>query len=64
MQCVFSGRLGLLDYDVVELSNLHRQVLHTELSQGQSKALSAAQAISRYHPLTHSQNPNKGEVNK
>uniref|UniRef100_A0A8C2H622 Adenylyltransferase and sulfurtransferase MOCS3 n=1 Tax=Cyprinus carpio TaxID=7962 RepID=A0A8C2H622_CYPCA len=41
------GRLGLLDYDVVELSNLHRQVLHTELTQGQPKALSAAQAISR-----------------
>ncbi|KAI2654731.1 Adenylyltransferase and sulfurtransferase MOCS3 [Labeo rohita] len=40
------GRLGLLDYDVVELSNLHRQVLHTELTQGQPKALSAAQAIS------------------
>ncbi|XP_073683528.1 adenylyltransferase and sulfurtransferase MOCS3 [Garra rufa] len=41
------GRLGLLDYDVVELSNLHRQLLHTELTQGQPKALSAAQAISR-----------------
>lgn len=60
---MFSGRLGLLDYDVVELSNLHRQVLHTELTQGQPKALSAAQAISRYH-LTHSQNPIKGEVNQ
>lgn len=63
MWCVFSGRLGLLDYDVVELSNLHRQVLHTELTQGQPKALSAAQAISRYCP-THSQNPIKEEVNK
>ncbi|XP_043119713.1 adenylyltransferase and sulfurtransferase MOCS3 isoform X2 [Puntigrus tetrazona] len=41
------GRLGLLDYDVVELSNLHRQVLHTELTQGQPKALSAAQTIRR-----------------
>ncbi|TRY92835.1 hypothetical protein DNTS_024900 [Danionella cerebrum] len=41
------GRLGLLDYDVVELSNLHRQVLHSEQAQGQPKALSAAQSISR-----------------
>uniref|UniRef100_A0A8C1UCA3 Adenylyltransferase and sulfurtransferase MOCS3 n=1 Tax=Cyprinus carpio TaxID=7962 RepID=A0A8C1UCA3_CYPCA len=45
------GRLGLLDYDVVELSNLHRQVLHTELIQGQPKALSAAQAISRLNSM-------------
>ncbi|XP_037341825.2 adenylyltransferase and sulfurtransferase MOCS3 [Pungitius pungitius] len=41
------GRLGLLDYDEVELSNLHRQVLHGEENQGQAKALSAANAIKR-----------------
>uniref|UniRef100_A0A3P8TYG9 Adenylyltransferase and sulfurtransferase MOCS3 n=1 Tax=Amphiprion percula TaxID=161767 RepID=A0A3P8TYG9_AMPPE len=41
------GRLGLLDYDKVELSNLHRQVLHGEENQGQAKALSAAKAVKR-----------------
>ncbi|XP_068608069.1 adenylyltransferase and sulfurtransferase MOCS3 [Brachionichthys hirsutus] len=41
------GRLGLLDYDEVELSNLHRQVLHGEKNQGQAKALSAANAVKR-----------------
>ncbi|KAI1895839.1 hypothetical protein AGOR_G00110900 [Albula goreensis] len=41
------GRLGLLDYDEVELNNLHRQVLHREDTRGQPKALSAAQAIKR-----------------
>uniref|UniRef100_A0AAQ5ZZT8 Adenylyltransferase and sulfurtransferase MOCS3 n=1 Tax=Amphiprion ocellaris TaxID=80972 RepID=A0AAQ5ZZT8_AMPOC len=41
------GRLGLLDYDEVELSNLHRQVLHGEENQGQAKALSAAKAVKR-----------------
>ncbi|TNN83060.1 Adenylyltransferase and sulfurtransferase MOCS3 [Liparis tanakae] len=41
------GRLGLLDYDEVELSNLHRQVLHGEETQGQAKALSAASAVKR-----------------
>ncbi|XP_041810012.1 adenylyltransferase and sulfurtransferase MOCS3 [Chelmon rostratus] len=41
------GRLGLLDYDEVELSNLHRQVLHGEENQGQAKALSAASAVKR-----------------
>ncbi|XP_061116787.1 adenylyltransferase and sulfurtransferase MOCS3 isoform X2 [Conger conger] len=44
------GRLGLLDYDEVELSNLHRQVLHGEQTRGQPKALSAAQAIRRLNP--------------
>lgn len=46
--CVSAGRLGLLDYDEVELSNLHRQVLHGEENQGQAKALSAANALKRY----------------
>ncbi|KAM9341762.1 adenylyltransferase and sulfurtransferase MOCS3 [Symphorus nematophorus] len=44
------GRLGLLDYDEVELSNLHRQVLHGEENQGQAKALSAANAVRRLNP--------------
>lgn len=39
------GRLGLVDYDLVELNNLHRQVLHTEKRVGTSKALSIAQSI-------------------
>lgn len=47
-----TGRLGLLDYDDVELNNLHRQVLHGEENQGQSKALSAAHAVRRYQPAT------------
>lgn len=46
--CVSAGRLGLLDYDEVELSNLHRQVLHGEENQDQAKALSAANAVKRY----------------
>ncbi|XP_053093806.1 adenylyltransferase and sulfurtransferase MOCS3 [Pangasianodon hypophthalmus] len=46
------GRLGLLDYDEVELSNLHRQVLHTERTQGLPKAYSAAQALSRLNSTT------------
>ncbi|KAM9466561.1 adenylyltransferase and sulfurtransferase MOCS3 isoform 1-T1 [Clarias gariepinus] len=46
------GRLGLLDYDEVELSNLHRQVLHTEKTLGLPKAQSAAQTLSRLNSTT------------
>ena len=39
------GRIGIVDDDVVEMSNLHRQVLHSEESIGQPKCESAAAAI-------------------
>ncbi|KAJ3191918.1 hypothetical protein HK101_007291 [Irineochytrium annulatum] len=42
------GRIGALDYDVVEVSNLQRQVIHSESSVGVSKALSAKEAIHRF----------------
>lgn len=35
------GRIGLVDYDAVELDNLHRQVIHSEQTLGVSKSLSA-----------------------
>ncbi|KAL7217902.1 hypothetical protein ACSBR2_011183 [Camellia fascicularis] len=38
------GRLGIVDHDVVELNNLHRQIIHTEVYIGQSKVESAAAA--------------------
>ncbi|KAI0312316.1 hypothetical protein OF83DRAFT_1176751 [Amylostereum chailletii] len=39
------GRIGIVDHDHVELSNLHRQVLHTEDRVGTPKAESAAIAL-------------------
>nr|XP_006820234.1 PREDICTED: adenylyltransferase and sulfurtransferase MOCS3-like [Saccoglossus kowalevskii] len=39
------GRLGIVDYDEVELSNLHRQVLHTEDRIGIEKSASVTTAI-------------------
>lgn len=39
------GRLGLIDYDAVELNNLHRQILHTEEKVGVSKAVSVASSV-------------------
>uniref|UniRef100_A0A182QNA0 Adenylyltransferase and sulfurtransferase MOCS3 homolog n=1 Tax=Anopheles farauti TaxID=69004 RepID=A0A182QNA0_9DIPT len=34
------GRIGVLDYDEVELTNLHRQLLHTEATVGLTKVVS------------------------
>ncbi|KAH7919367.1 hypothetical protein BV22DRAFT_1075308 [Leucogyrophana mollusca] len=39
------GRIGIVDHDKVELSNLQRQVLHNEGTIGVHKSVSAADAI-------------------
>lgn len=46
------GNLRIIDYDIVEMSNLNRQTLHTtEAAQlGISKAASAAKTIAAYNP--------------
>lgn len=44
------GRLGVVDGDVVELSNLQRQILHTTSDLGRSKTLSAKEAIKAVNP--------------
>ncbi len=45
------GSIGLVDDDVVELSNLQRQVLHGVASIGHPKVLSAQEALARINPL-------------
>ena len=44
------GRIGIVDGDVVELSNLQRQVIHGERWLGRSKAQSAASRIADLNP--------------
>ncbi|KAK3926908.1 Adenylyltransferase and sulfurtransferase MOCS3 [Frankliniella fusca] len=39
------GHIGLVDYDAVDRSNLHRQLLHTQENIGVSKVASAAGAL-------------------
>ncbi|RZF44681.1 hypothetical protein LSTR_LSTR000633 [Laodelphax striatellus] len=41
------GRIGIVDYDIVEENNLHRQLLHSEKSVGEKKVKSAADALKR-----------------
>ena len=45
------GRIGIVDGDVVEMSNLQRQVIHGTSSIGGSKARSAARRIAELNPL-------------
>ncbi|GJJ70548.1 adenylyltransferase and sulfurtransferase [Entomortierella parvispora] len=44
------GRLGIVDHDTVDTSNLHRQVIHNEARQGMSKAHSAALSVRLLNP--------------
>jgi molybdopterin-synthase adenylyltransferase len=44
------GTLGIVDDDVVALSNLHRQILHGTPDVGRPKTESAADAIARLNP--------------
>jgi len=45
------GRIGLVDYDVVDESNLHRQVIHGTRDVGRPKLDSAAETIADLNPF-------------
>jgi sulfur-carrier protein adenylyltransferase/sulfurtransferase len=45
------GTLGIIDFDVVDESNLQRQVIHGQSDIGRSKAESARATISEINPL-------------
>jgi molybdopterin-synthase adenylyltransferase len=45
------GRLGLVDGDAVELSNLQRQILHQSADLGRRKVESAEESLSALNPL-------------
>ena len=44
------GRLGVIDYDTVSLSNLHRQILHHTASVGRPKGESAKERLQALNP--------------
>lgn len=45
------GTIGIADADVVDVSNLQRQILHRTESAGQSKVASAAETLRALNPL-------------
>ncbi|MFP4686980.1 MAG: HesA/MoeB/ThiF family protein [bacterium] len=44
------GRIGIMDGDTVDLSNLQRQILHTGDALGKAKTASAAESLTRLNP--------------
>ncbi|MFV8370941.1 HesA/MoeB/ThiF family protein [Flavobacterium sp. LB2P74] len=47
------GTIGIVDFDKIELHNLHRQILYTEQQVGKSKALTAKSVLETLNPLIH-----------
>lgn len=46
------GTIGIVDFDIVELSNIQRQVLHHNNDVGRPKVVSAEETIKSYNPDT------------
>ena len=44
------GTLGIVDYDVVDVTNLQRQILHHDADVGRSKVASARDTLLAYNP--------------
>src|SRR5438105_4982475 len=47
------GRIGLVDFDVVDFSNLQRQVLHGTPDVGRTKLQSAKERLNAINPEVH-----------
>ena len=60
------GTLGILDFDVVDESNLQRQVIHGQSDVGKSKAQSAKESVAEINPYVqvnlHTERLDSGNV--
>ena len=45
------GYIGIIDFDTIEIHNLHRQILYTENEIGKEKAIIAKEVVSKLNPL-------------
>ncbi|MBF4506825.1 HesA/MoeB/ThiF family protein [Flavobacterium sp. JLP] len=45
------GFIGIIDFDTIEIHNLHRQILYTENEIGREKAIVAQEVVSKLNPL-------------
>lgn len=58
------GKITICDFDIVDLTNLQRQIIHTTQSVGTNKALSAQQTIYEINPdvVVHTVQQKSSEV--
>lgn len=47
------GRIGIVDFDNIDIENLHRQVLFDASDVGKHKAIVAGEKIKKLHPFIH-----------
>ncbi len=47
------GTIGIVDFDVVDVSNLQRQILHQTSDVGRPKVISAMETLKKYNPDTN-----------
>ncbi|PZX93981.1 thiamine biosynthesis protein ThiF [Flavobacterium aquariorum] len=45
------GTIGIVDFDKIEIHNLHRQILYTQNHVGKSKAIMAKETLEEMNPL-------------
>ncbi|QKJ62416.1 HesA/MoeB/ThiF family protein [Flavobacterium sp. M31R6] len=45
------GTIGIVDFDKIEIHNLHRQILYTQNQVGKSKAITAKETLEEMNPL-------------
>ncbi|WP_029271933.1 HesA/MoeB/ThiF family protein [Flavobacterium sp. KJJ] len=53
------GFIGIIDFDTIEIHNLHRQILYIENEIGREKAIVAQEVVSKLNPLIEVKSINK-----
>lgn len=51
LACAGIGHIGIVDYDDIEINNLHRQLLYTETSVGTAKVTAATESLNQYSSI-------------
>ncbi|RUT70966.1 HesA/MoeB/ThiF family protein [Flavobacterium cupreum] len=52
------GFIGIMDFDTIEIHNLHRQILYNENEIGREKAVVAKEVVSKLNPLIEAESIN------